>query len=148
MNPYRENRLHTFVIKSSIFLAIAYVILTAFAKFLGDSDIPMPLRWLYGFALFAWFIWTVATVFDHQRQVEHEKTVYNFNIKKTYSVSCCHPSSILPARLDISTFMDAYNMTERDFHSKIVLHGIQLAIQEYVDEHPEKLEYSSGLSIE
>ena len=143
MNPYRENRLHTFVIKSSIFLAIAYVILYAFAKFLGDSDITMPLRWLYGLALSAWFIWTVATVIDHQRQVEYEKTIYNFNIKKTYSVSCRHPSSIFPARLDISTFMDAYNMTENDFHSKIVLHGIQLAIQEYIDEHPDNLIYTS-----
>ena len=39
--------------------------------------------------------------------------------------------------------MDAYNMSEYDFESRIVRHGIQLAIQEYVDAHPDELIYMS-----
>ena len=133
-------RLHTFVTKTAIFIYIAMFVMHGFAKFLGSSDIPLLMRLLYGLCIFAWFFWTGVSVFDHNNQAEREKNYYIFSIDKASSVACYHPScKLFPAPLKISEFMDAYNMSIYDFESRIVRHGIQLAIQEYVDEHPDEL---------
>lgn len=138
------SRMHTFVTKASIFLFIAAFVMCGFVDFLGSSDIPVLMRWLYGLCIFAWFFWTLISVLDHNNQAEREKSYYIFSLDKASSVSCRHPSrEIFPAPLKISEFMDAYNMSVYDFENQIVRHGVQMAIQEYVDQHPDELVYTS-----
>lgn len=143
MNQIIYSRMHTFVMKTSFFLFVAMFVLYGFAEFLGSSNIPVLMRWLYGLCIFAWFFWTLLAVLDHAEQSKREKNYYTFSLDKASSVSCRHPRcEIFPAPLKISEFMDAYNMSVYDFESRIVRRGIQMAIQEYVDQHPDELFYT------
>lgn len=126
--------------KRVLLLSIVLIVIYPIIEFFESSDVPLLLRILVAFGLLVWAIWSFLAEKEAQ---ERARNYFCIDIPRDYSVSCRHPDSkIFPAPLHVSEFMDAYRMSEIDFRDRIVRRGIQLAMQECIDEHPEALMYT------